>query len=225
MNILKTLLEEFFEVLPPLESITQRNIIIPDLKKIKAIIGMRRTGKTYFLYQQIHELLQSGISQEQILYLNFEDDRLTPLDKFQFSTLLENFYSLYPENHNRICYFFLDEIQNVEDWAQVVRRFYDTKKTEIMISGSSAKLLSKEIATSLRGRCYAIEVWPYSFSDYLFKMNQLVTSKVISRITLDRMRVAMINYFNEGGMPELYGASQEERFRIQIIFKIPFKVF
>lgn len=142
MDILKTLLEEFYAKLPGFAKINQRTAKLPKLKnKIKAIIGMRRTGKTYFVYQQIHLLVKKGIDTERMLYINFEDDRISPMSKREFAQLLDSFYSLYPDNHKQLCYFFLDEVQNVEEWSQVVRRFFDSKQVEIIISVSSSKLL------------------------------------------------------------------------------------
>ena len=165
-SLLPTLMEEAKEALE--KTIYPRDLHFPDLpNKILVAIGMRRSGKTFFLYREMQKLLGNRVSWQRILYLNFEDDRLLPLDQKGLATLIESFYTLYPENHDRICYLFLDEIQNVEGWAAVVRRFFDTKKVRIHLSCSSAKLLSREIASSLRGRSFAVEVWPYSFLEFL----------------------------------------------------------
>src|SRR3989304_5586530 len=170
--ILQTLLEEFQEKMSSFRVLTPRSFTFPNVKnKIFVAVGMRRTGKSWFLAQTVKKLLIQGIAISQILYLNFEDDRLQPLTQEKLRQLLDGFYSLYPENHDRLCYLFLDEIQNVDDWALVIRRYYDTKKVQIYLSGSSAKLLSKEIATSLRGRSITTEVWPFSFHEYLRAQN------------------------------------------------------
>ena len=144
---------------------------------------MRRTGKTFMLFQEIRRLLADQVPIETILYLNFEDDRLLPMNKSELAKLLDAFYSLYPENHEKQCYLFLDEIQNVHDWPIVIRRFLDSKKVKIYLTGSSAKLLSKEIATSLRGRSIATEIWPYSFREYLTAHGFTVMPKVLGRKT------------------------------------------
>ena len=143
-----------------------REITLPSIpNKINVIIGMRRTGKTYFLLQEIKIFEIKRLSQ--VLYLNFEDDRLLPLTAPKLGELIDAFYSLHPENHDKTCYFILDEIQNVPQWEITIRHFLDTKKVNIKLTGSSAKLLSKEIATSLRGRSIATEMWPFSFKEYL----------------------------------------------------------
>ncbi len=150
--MLQILLGEFYDILNLLKDGVVRDAQFPDApSKIKVAIGMRRSGKTYFLYQQILKMMSEGISKTEILYINFEDDRLVPLNEQKLAKLVDSFYSLYPENHDKKCYLFFDEIQNVDNWPLVIRRLHDTKNAEIFLTGSSAKLLSKEIATSLRG--------------------------------------------------------------------------
>ena len=139
--------------------------VIPN--KIKVAIGMRRSGKTYFLLQHIHALQKNGIPLSQIFFMSFEDDRLLPMSQESLRSFINEFYSLYPENHGKTCYFFLDEIQNVADWSTLVRRIFDSKSVELYLTGSSSKLLSTEIHTSLRGRSLANEIYPFSFSEYL----------------------------------------------------------
>jgi predicted AAA+ superfamily ATPase len=151
--ILKTLLGEFHDKLERLEGLVNRNTQFPEAPgKIKIAMGMRRAGKTFFSYQTILKLIEQGLPKSSILYINFEDDRLLPLNQLKLAKLVEAFYSIYPENHERKCYLFLDEIQNIDDWPLVIRRLHDSKNIEIYLTGSSAKLLSKEIATGLRGR-------------------------------------------------------------------------
>ncbi len=156
--MLQLLWSEFYKKLDHLENMVMRNAVFPQApNKIKVAIGMRRVGKKYFLYQHIRKLMSEGVDKRSILFLNFEDDRLMSMDYQRLARLIEEFYALYPENHERKCYLFLDEIQNVPDWPMVIRRFHDTRNVEIFLTGSSAKLLSKEIATNLRGRSLAFE--------------------------------------------------------------------
>src|SRR3989344_3674375 len=166
-SILPILLQEFHDKIVGLKDLVDRDVRFPKApNKIKVAIGMRRSGKTYFLYQTILKLLEDGADQTSILYINFEDDRLVPLNEKKMAEFVDAFYALYPENHDKKCYFFFDEIQTVEQWPLVIRRLHDSKRVEIFLTGSSAKLLSKEIATSLRGRSLAIEIWPYSFQEF-----------------------------------------------------------
>lgn len=189
-----------------------RDVRFPDAPKaIKIAIGMRRTGKTTFLYQKIQELIASGIEQNCIFYLNCEDDRLYPLGTQKLSQLIDAFYTLSPENYDRKCYLFFDEIQSVDEWPAIIRRLHDTKEIELYLTGSSSKLLSKEIATSLRGRSLAVEIWPFSFCEYL--RTQPITEK--SQYYDGRRRAeltrAFQNYLSDGGFPGVIGMSADER--------------
>eukprot|EP01039_Chlorochromonas_danica_P013290 gene13290-15355_t len=148
--LLQTLLEEFHAKMKTFTGGILREASFSDIpNKIMVAIGMRRTGKTYLMFQTIQKLLRE-VPISRILYLNFEDDRLYPMTGQQFGELIDSFYTLYPENHDNACYLVFDEVQNIEDWQLVIRRYSDTKNVKIYLTGSSAKLLSKEIATSLR---------------------------------------------------------------------------
>lgn len=203
-SLLQIFLGEFYNKLNLLNDIVKREAKFPKApNKIKVAIGMRRVGKTYFLYQQILNMLLEGISKKAILYINFEDDRLLPLNEVKLANLVEAFYSLYPENHDRKCYFFFDEIQNVPNWPIVIRRLHDTKNAEIFLTGSSAKLLSREIATSLRGRSLATEIWPYSFNEFI-KANQITLERdLYDKRTQDTLKKIFQDYLFTGGFPEI----------------------
>ena len=122
-------------------------------------VGIRRTGKSYMMYQQIHNLMNDGISSSQIVYVNFEDERLLEIGVDDLNTILEIGSKGKP-------YLFLDEIQNVDGWEKFVRRVADMKY-RINITGSNSKMLSKEIASTLGGRFMIVNVFPYSFKEYL----------------------------------------------------------
>lgn len=173
--------------------------------KALALIGMRRVGKTYLCYQRIAELLGCGIERERILYLNFEDDRLFGFALSDFQTILDVFYAGAPEKKSTRCYFFFDEIQNVPDWERFIRRLIDTENASITLTGSSAKLLSAEIATGLRGRSLDVEVFPFSFKEYLAHHTVQVHHKPVgakTRLLLDQQAE---RYCRQGGLPELQG--------------------
>lgn len=201
-KILETLLEEAFDIVAEAKKGVARQLKFPEAENmIKVAIGMRRSGKSTFLYQTINQLLSDGIPKQQILMINFEDDRLLPMTGKEMGELLDDFYTLYPENHAKRCYLFLDEVQNVPDWQLVVRRYYETKNVQLYLTGSSAKLLSTEIATSLRGRSLSIEVWPYSFREYLAAHDISSPEKPFGQKTLDTMRQHLLKYFTTGGFP------------------------
>lgn len=212
-SLLPTLFEELTDTLQ--QKIHPRALAFPDVPgKIGVAIGMRRVGKTFFLYHQIKKLLERKIPRRRILYVNFEDDRLLPMDQKGLSDLIASFYSLYPENHDHLCYLFLDEIQNVTGWPLVIRRFLDTKKLKIFLSGSSAKLLSKDIASALRGRSLAIEVWPYSFEEYLQTQDINLSPPLTGQKARDKWIQALNYYLQKGGFPEVQRANPEDRIRI-----------
>jgi hypothetical protein len=173
-------------------------------------IGMRRSGKTYFLYQTINQLLDEGVLKEQILLINFEDDRLLPMNAKEMGQLIDAFYSMYPANHDRCCYLFFDEVQNVLDWHLVVRRYFDTKHTQLYLTGSSAKLLSKEINTSLRGRSLALTIFPYSFKEYLAAHAIEYKTAVFGQKAFDVMQQHLHNYFSLGGFPAVQSMEVSE---------------
>jgi predicted AAA+ superfamily ATPase len=189
-----------------LSYVIDRDLMIPlDTGKIISLIGVRRCGKTHVVYSIINKLRKTTDTQS-IVYINFEDDRLFPLELKDLSTLLDAYYEMYPDKKNEKVYFFFDEIQNVKDWEKFVRRLYDTENCAIVITGSSAKLLSKEIATSLRGRTLSYEVFPLSFSELLaFKGigKDLYSSKAQARI-----KNAFSDYLIRGGFPEIVNYDQ-----------------
>lgn len=210
-DLLEILLEESADAIAQAQTSVPRQLQFPEAKRvIKVAVGMRRSGKTFFVYQEINKLLSQGVLPEQILFINFEDDRLLPMTAKEMGSLLDAFFTLYPENHQRICYLFLDEVQNVEDWPLVVRRYHDSKNVELYLTGSSAKLLSKEIATSLRGRSLSIEVWPFSFSEYIVAHDIKVPNKPFGQKAFDVMRAHVINYFEKGGFPAVQHINESE---------------
>lgn len=171
--------------------------------KALALIGMRRTGKTYLCYQRIQELLAGGTEKENILYLNFEDDRLFGFSLADCQTILDIFYQDRPEKKSEHCYFFFDEIQNVPHWERFIRRLLDTESVSVVVTGSSAKLLSAEIATGLRGRSLDREVFPYSFDEYLRAQNLTLATTRPGQQTLLKLNQQARNYCLQGGLPEL----------------------
>lgn len=216
LELVKTLHTEFQNRLLELDNQwIERTIQLPeDVEKAIIAIGMRRVGKTFSLFQKVKHFLNLSISITQILYIDLEDDRLLPMSLSQLAELLDDFYSLFPENHKKLCYLFLDEIQNVEGWALVIRRYLNTKNVRIYLSGSSAKLLSKEIATSLRGRSLSVEVWPYSFKEYLSSTKLPALKLTLSRSEKDIYSKALDEYLAEGGFPEVVGKPQVQWMRI-----------
>jgi uncharacterized protein len=133
--------------------------------KIITIAGVRRSGKTSLMFQCIQQLLNSGIKKSNIIYVNFENERLIATKATDLDNLLiAHNVSFTPEEG--LIYLFLDEIQNVENWDKWVRKIYDMHKYRIVITGSSSELLSIEIATALAGRNLSYTVYPFSFREF-----------------------------------------------------------
>lgn len=179
-------------------------------KKIIAITGPRRSGKTYFLFQIMKFLLKNGISRNQIIYINFDDPRLLPMDSSGIELIYESYKELYPDFNNRDNFIFFDEIQNVKDWEIGVRRLYDTQNFKIFITGSSSKLLSKDIATQLRGRAINYEILPFSIKEILKYLNINIEEKII--YSEDRFKIMnnVNKYLEFGGFPEIVLENDEE---------------
>ena len=202
-KIISQLIDDFHERILP-EVVTRDKEFSEVKGKADVVIGMRRSGKTWFCYQKIKELMASGIKKEEIIYLNFEDDRLLEFNVDHFQEILDVYFGKYPEHRNARCYFFFDEIQRIDQWEMFIRRLLDTENIQIFITGSSSKLLGSEIATSLRGRSLAIEIFPFSFEEFL-KFYGLFSErpKTFGLNTTSILRKAAKNYLEVGGFPEV----------------------
>ncbi len=210
-DIFKQLILEFeeFELPTGFERQLKLPELPPQVRKAIAFIGMRRSGKTWLLYQHIQNLLATGIPSEKILYVNFEDERLRGIQTEDLQGLLEAYFELHPNcTTSERLYFHFDEIQTVLGWETFVRRLLDSRQINLYLSGSSAKLLSKEIATELRGRALTREVFPLNFSEYLhFMQVKAVDSSRLSTKQKATLRHHVQNYLRLGGFPETLGAS------------------
>ena len=180
-----------------------------DTQKIITLIGVRRCGKTSILYNMINGLAET-IEKSRILFLNFEDERLE-LDVTELDLVLQGFRELYPEQNLKECYFFFDEIQNIPGWEKFVRRVYDTISQNIFITGSNSKLLSSEIATSLRGRTLSYEVYPLSFVEYLSFKN--IEVDLYSSQSLAYIKALQRAFLKNGGFPETLFLEEQYRNR------------
>lgn len=201
---LETLYGDFLEHQMPRFLISRDFDLEPIPGKALALIGMRRVGKTYLCYQRIAELMTThGVPIENILYLNFEDDRLFGFQLEDCQTILDVFYQDRPDKRSEPCYFFFDEIQNIPDWERFIRRLLDTENVSIFVTGSSAKLLSAEITTGLRGRSIDREVFPYSFAEYLRAHQLSIKTSPLGQQALLQLNLQAKNYCLGGGLPEL----------------------
>ena len=162
-------------------------------------LGIRRAGKSYLMFQRIHELMKRGVDIEEILYLNFEDERFIGLK----SEDLDEIKRVYEETFSSRPIFFLDEIQIVPGWEKFVRRLAD-KSYRVFVTGSNAKMLSSEIATTLGGRFLIQNVYPFSFREFLnFEGFELKPNWLYTPGTRNGVVRSFDTYFYNGGFPEL----------------------
>ena len=173
-----------------------REMVLNDFP-CRVLVGVRRSRKSYMLYRHIQQLLAEGYKWDEMLYLNFEDERLENFDTEDFNRLLE----CHQEMYGKRPMLFLDEIQNIDCWHKFARRMADAKYT-IFITGSNAKMLSGEINTTLGGRFMIAEVYPYNFKEFL-AVHQVSTSEIDLLATEGRARVirAFDEYLRYGGLP------------------------
>ena len=209
-DVLKTIIVESQE--KKLVEIQSRDIEIPiNTKLIVSLIGPRRSGKTYLLHSVYQQLIENGINRNQLIYINFEDERLT-MQTTDLDLILQSYLELYPENLLENCYFFFDEIQNIDGWEKFIRRVFDNLCKNIFVTGSNAKLLSTEIATSLRGRTISYTVLPLSLKEYLRFKNVRVS------LFNTQKKAALLSHIKEfilnGGFPEVINFEKDTRLRV-----------
>ncbi len=197
----------------PLPPATPRTLELPlDTRKVVTLVGIRRSGKTYLLFETMRRLEAQGVDRRQMLYLNFEDDRLLPIQIGELDLILRAHEELYPEVAGRKKFLFFDEVQNVPSWETYLRRLHDTEEAGLFVTGSSSHLLSRELATGLRGRSVSFEVFPLSFAEFL-KFRGL-EHEPYSRTSESRMAAALEEYLKTGGLPEVVLAEESLRPRI-----------
>ena len=181
--------------------------------KATVCIGPRRSGKSTFMFQLIRKLLASGVPRENVLYLNFFDDRLRHLQRDGLAVVLEAYFSLYPEKKNaQKVYCFFDELQTVPGWESFVDRVMRTEVCEVYITGSSARMLSREIATQMRGRALSWELFPFSFREFL-DFKGLDGDGLLSSRRRLLVRHAFDEYSETGGFPEVAGLDRPLRIK------------
>jgi predicted AAA+ superfamily ATPase len=183
--------------------------------KIDVLIGMRRSGKSWRMGQAMGDLVAAGTPKARLLHINFDDERLLPMATSDLQTLPDTFFRLFPDNKRERCHFFFDEIQNVPGWEAFVRRLLDTENVQITLTGSSAKLLSRDIASALRGRSLATEIFPFSFAEALRHQGEDdQPAEVAGSARRARLAAALRAYLVAGGFPEVQGLAAHQRVAI-----------
>lgn len=178
--------------------------------------GLRHAGKTYMLYQHIQQLLREGHRKEEILFINFEDERITDIRKEELHLIIECYKEMFASEP----IIFLDEIQNVEGWEHFARRLADEKR-RVYVTGSNAHMLSREIASTLGGRYLMQEVYPFSFAEYLAYRGITLDNPYwhLAPVKTDAVRL-FEDYFYNGGLPESFDYADKRAWLTSLYQKI-----
>jgi hypothetical protein len=213
IETIKSIILDFQET--QLETGVPRRLRIDAVRgKAAVCIGVRRGGKSTYMFQVIQRLLDSGVPRQNILYLNFFDDRLHNLRSDNLGLIAEAYYSMYPEKkHSETVYCFFDEIQAAEGWEPFIDRMMRTDKCEVYLTGSSARMLSQEIATQMRGRALSWEMFPFSFREFL-DYKGVESEGALSTKKRLLVQKAFEEYWEAGGFPEVAGLPRRLRIKI-----------
>lgn len=209
-SVVQEKLHEFYEQGIP--DVFQRDVSLGEpltparSNLVKVLVGVRRCGKTYRLYQEMHGILEAGYDLRSILYFNFEDERLKPYDVSILEDVIETYYAVNPWAKTEGAFFFFDEIQKIPDWGIFMRRMVDTQVATIYVTGSSSKMLSTQVASEFRGRALSREIFPMSFSEFVrfhnYDTDFLEDARSREGETLEtraKLRHALGRYLEKGG--------------------------
>ncbi len=213
-NILKIIIADN-QVEVPRYKVIPRDFEFEELGNY-VFVGIRRAGKSFLLYQRIQQLLAQGVQWDEILYINFEDERLVGMSLEDLNLLLE----VHLETYGKKPILFLDEIQNIAGWEKFARRIADTKH-RVYITGSNAKMLSQDIQTTLGGRYIPVDVYPYNFKEFL-NANEISLNEKSLLSTEGKAQVLrkFNDYFYYGGFPENAGFTGKRDYLSSVYQKI-----
>jgi hypothetical protein len=223
LEICKKIIAEWFEeqVFPAAIRREAEPTDLENLSEILAIVGPRRAGKTFLMYQLIHDLWDHSAKKEDVLFVDFDDYRLENFKAEDVETILVAFHQLtggYPR------FIFFDEVQRLPGWSRVLRTLHNQRRYRIVISGSNAELLSREISSELRGRWRDQLLLPFSFREYLRFKNIPYSEKIFLTPARGTILQAFDTYLMEGGFPEVLKKESraEKRQLLQSYYKTIF---
>jgi predicted AAA+ superfamily ATPase len=194
-----------------------RELALPKTSKILSIYGPRRSGKSFYFKQTIDRLLSGGVEKQRIVYLNFDDTLLDGLEFREIEDVLRLHMELYPSIIGRELFVFLDEPQNISGWERAVRSMHDSGNIKLYVTGSSARMLSWEIATSLRGRTLSYLLLPYSFRELALTKNfSMKDYPDLGTSQESRIKALLSEYLHTGGFPEVV-AERDDGLRAKIL--------
>jgi len=214
-DFIKALIAEYQNLIPTIELVDRNYQFEANLNYV--LVGLRRAGKSYLLYQQMQRLIREGHNIKEFLYFNFEDDRINSLlleDLDLIKTCYEEMYDCRP-------IFFLDEIQLIDKWEKFARRLAD-QKYRVYVTGSNAKMLSSEIATTLGGRYMVKEVFPFSFGEFLCFSKIDIRQPNVLYIENKAIQKVFDAYFRQGGLPEVLQVQDKRAWLSSLFNRIVF---
>ena len=212
-NRLKAVMSQFYVDGVPVDLLPRAGKLTERRNNATVVAGMRRTGKTYFTYQRMKELLGGGLPIERIVHVNFDDERLAGLKAEDLHLLTDIHVEMFPELAKEKCYYFLDELQDVKGWEKFARRLVDSHRVQLCLTGSSSRMLSQDIATEMRGRSVRQEIFPLSFSEYLVYngIYREIPTLVDAPTVRGKLKHHFAEYFRVGGFPDVQGLGDSER--------------
>ena len=200
---------------PYVGNIVERDLQIHVLpQKVSVCMGVRRCGKSTLMQGMMQSLVEQGLPKENLVHLNFMDERLPELMHGEWNRIYEAYYSMYPhKRRTEKVVFLFDEMQDYPNWELFVERLRRDENCDIYLTGSSSRLLSHEIASCLRGRTLSWELFPFSYGEYLTRSG---ISRKRVRSTAERLKQqkAWVDYAQEGGFPEVYGLPKADRCKV-----------
>ncbi len=215
-NALREVISQFYTDGVPADAVPRIGRF-PEVRNNATVVkGMRRTGKTYFTYLRMRELLSSGIPLERIVHVNFDDDRLAAMTAADLHWVVDLHAEMFPDAADKKCYYFLDELQDIVGWERFARRLIDSHRVQLCLTGSSSKMLSEDIATEMRGRSVEVEVFPLSFAEYL-SFNEIFAKPPMlpdAPRTRGRLKKAFADYMSVGGFPDVQRVDSSSRIRM-----------
>lgn len=215
-QVIKTIIGEKQQEIKEVKLLQRGEIF--DSQSRYVLTGIRRAGKSYTLYQDMLNKMSSGMAQvEDFLYIHFEDERIASIEAPELGLILDAYWEMYDQKHP---YIYLDEIQNIIGWEKFARRLAESKH-HVMITGSNAKMLSKEITTTLGGSYIPRDIYPFSFDEYL----QYYNAKLDKNWEFNpEQRLSVIRHFNEyfyhGGFAESFEQQNKREWLTSLYQKI-----
>jgi len=210
--LLETLHKEFVDTLAETTHAIQRRYTFSDAPHtLHVAVGMWEAGKTHFLFQIMRKLVSENVPLERILYLPLQDERLQPMDHKKLGELIEEWYTLNPDNHDNCCHLFLDDIQHIEGWHLLLSRIMNTKNVQLYVTGSTAKLISKEVQATFKNRISCLEIQPYSYEEHLQAHSHPLPRKPFNNKMFDQQHYYLLDFFQMGGFPAIQALPYGER--------------